>query len=230
MRARVRVECKYRPTDNARSILSPIPRLACSNHSTARRSLRWRYFQSRSHGIEERLEIGAKTPRSTWVCVCVASYPEGRKEGSKTWLTVDHRSHQDTSSLPPSLFLSLRFTDRGTPPPSIILLSRETPLSLSLSLILSWRGLVEKKRFPSRLERNYGAGTARSKEKQRGGKIQLRSKRAPKDRTRRKFFHSFSFPFVRVGPATSSLLPQSRAHVCSLGFLIKRREKKRRPV
>lgn len=65
-------------------------------------------------------------------CVCVASYPEGRKEGSKTWLTVDHRSHQDTSSLPPSLFLSLRFTDRGTPPPSIILLSRETPLSLSL--------------------------------------------------------------------------------------------------
>lgn len=133
MRARVRVECKYRPTDNARSILSPIPRLACSNHSTARRSLRWRYFQSRSHGIEERLEIGAKTRRSTWVCVCVASYPEGRKEGSKTWLTVDHRSHQDTSSLPPSLFLSLRFTDRGTPPPSIILLSRETPLSLSLS-------------------------------------------------------------------------------------------------
>lgn len=127
------MECKYRPTDNARSILSPIPRLACSNHSTARRSLRWRYFQSRSHGIEERLEIGAKTPRSTWVCVCVASYPEGRKEGSKTWLTVDHRSHQDTSSLPPSLFLSLRFTDRGTPPPSIILLSRETPLSFSLS-------------------------------------------------------------------------------------------------
>lgn len=127
------MECKYRPTDNARSILSPIPHLACSNHSTARRSLRWRYFQSRSHGIEERLEIGAKTPRSTWVCVCVASYPEGRKEGSKTWLTVDHRSHQDTSSLPPSLFLSLRFTDRGTPPPSIILLSRETPLSLSLS-------------------------------------------------------------------------------------------------
>lgn len=127
------MECKYRPTDNARSILSPIPHLACSNHSTARRSLCWRYFQSRSHGIEERLEIGAKTPRSTWVCVCVASYPEGRKEGSKTWLTVDHRSHQDTSSLPPSLFLSLRFTDRGTPPPSIILLSRETPLSLSLS-------------------------------------------------------------------------------------------------
>lgn len=132
------MECKYRPTDNARSILSPIPHLACSNHSTARRSLRWRYFQSRSHGIEERLEIGAKTPRSTcgWVCVCVCALPrtrkEGRKEGSKTWLTVDHRSHQDTSSLPPSLFLSLRFTDRGTPPPSIILLERETPLSLSL--------------------------------------------------------------------------------------------------
>lgn len=164
------------------------------------------------------------------VCALPRTRKEGRKEGSKTWLTVDHRSHQDTSSLPPSLFLSLRFTDRGTPPPSIILLSRETPLSLSLSLILSWRGLVEKKRFPSRLERNYGAGTARSKEKQRGGKIQLRSKRASKDRTRRKFFHSFSFPFVRVGPATSSLLPQSRAHVCSLGFLIKRREKKRRPV
>lgn len=164
------------------------------------------------------------------VCALPRTRKEGRKEGSKTWLTVDHRSHQDTSSLPPSLFLSLRFTDRGTPPPSIILLSRETPLSLSLSLILSWRSLVEKKRFPSRLERNYGAGTARSKEKQRGGKIQLRSKRASKDRTRRKFFHSFSFPFVRVGPATSSLLPQSRAHVCSLGFLIKRREKKRRPV
>lgn len=161
--------------------------------------------------------------------MCVASYPEGRKEGSKTWLTVDHRSHQDTSSLPPPFFC-LSVSPTGGLPLRVLSFSREKPPSLSLSLILSWRGLVEKKRFPSRLERNYGAGTARSKEKQRGGKIQLRSKRAPKDRTRRKFFHSFSFPFVRVGPATSSLLPQSRAHVCSLGFLIKRREKKRRPV
>lgn len=128
------MECKYRPTDNARSILSPIPRLACSNHSTARRSLRWRYFQSRSHGIEERLEIGAKTPRSTWVCVCVASYPEGRKEGSKTWLTVDHRSHQDTSSLPPPFFC-LSVSPTGGLPLRVLSFSREKPPSLSLSLL-----------------------------------------------------------------------------------------------
>lgn len=188
--------CLFKPLDR-----SPFPTLALLPIEES-----WNRGTARNWSENSTIYVG--------VCALPRTRKEGRKEGSKTWLTVDHRSHQDTSSLPPSLFLSLRFTDRGTPPPSIILLSRETPLSLSL--ILSWRGLVEKKRFPSRLERNYGAGTARSKEKQRGGKIQLRSKRAPKDRTRRKFFHSFSFPFVRVGPATSSLLPQSRAHVCSV--------------
>lgn len=129
------MECKYRPTDNARSILSPAYRILPVQTT---RPLAVPYVGVTSNRGVMESRNGSKLERKLHDlrgCVCVASYPEGRKEGSKTWLTVDHRSHQDTSSLPPSLFLSLRFTDRGTPPPSIILLSRETPLSLSLSLL-----------------------------------------------------------------------------------------------
>lgn len=87
--------------------------------------------------MEERLEIGAKTrvgPDDIYVCTRVCWLVPGRKEGSKTWLTVDRRSHQDTS---PFLFLSLRFIETRR---TIILffLSRERETSLSLSLILSW--------------------------------------------------------------------------------------------
>lgn len=127
------MECKYRPTDNARSILSPAYRILPVQTT---RPLAVPYVGVTSNRGVMESRNGSKLERKLHDlrgCVCVASYPEGRKEGSKTWLTVDHRSHQDTSSLPPSLFLSLRFTDRGTPPPSIILLSRETPLSLSFS-------------------------------------------------------------------------------------------------
>lgn len=142
---------------------------------------------------------------------------------------MDRRSHQDTS---PFLFLSLRFIETRR---TIILffLSRERETSLSLSL--SYPVLVEKKRFPSRLERNYGAGTVeRGEEKQRVerrvGKIQQRIGLAT--RPNRRIERDESFSSLSLCPSwtsssSSSLLPP---HVCSLGFLIKCRGKKRRPV
>lgn len=107
--------CLFKPLDR-----SPFPTLALLPIEES-----WNRGTARNWSENSTIYVG--------VCALPRTRKEGRKEGSKTWLTVDHRSHQDTSSLPPSLFLSLRFTDRGTPPPSIILLSRETPLSLSLS-------------------------------------------------------------------------------------------------
>lgn len=106
--------CLFKPLDR-----SPFPTLALLPIEES-----WNRGTARNWSENSTIYVG--------VCALPRTRKEGRKEGSKTWLTVDHRSHQDTSSLPPSLFLSLRFTDRGTPPPSIILLSRETPLSLSL--------------------------------------------------------------------------------------------------
>lgn len=84
------------------------------------------------------------------VCVCALSRTrkEGRKEGSKTWLTGDHRSRQDTFPPPPPPFFSVspfyREEDSSIRSPLRLLLSFFSPLS-SVHLARP----VEKKRFPS---------------------------------------------------------------------------------
>lgn len=130
------------------------------------------------------------------VCVrwLVPGRKEGRKEVSKTWLTVDRRSHQDTS---PFLFLSLRFIETRR---TIILffLSRERETSLSLSLLSCPGG---EKAFSIAVgtklwSRNCGARRGKTKSGEEGRKNPAADRAGysskPKDRTRRKFFLSFS--------------------------------------
>ena len=158
--------------------------------------------------------------------VCVRWLVPGRKEGSKTWLTVDRRSHQDTS---PFLFLSLRFIETRR---TIILffLSRERETSLSLSLLSCPGG---EKAFSIAVgtklwSRNCGARRGKTKSGEESRKNPAADRARPNRRIERdESFSSLSLCPSWTSSSSSSLLPP---HVCSLGFLIKCRGKKRRPV
>lgn len=119
------------------------------------------YGVTSNRGVMEELEIGAKN-FIHGVRVCVASYPEGRKEGSKTWLTGDHRSRQDTfpPPLPPFFSVSPFYREEDSSIRSPLRLLLSFFLSLSLCYPLStWQDRWRKSVFHPRLERNYGAGT-----------------------------------------------------------------------
>lgn len=146
--------------------------------------------------MERKLEPAPMISTCARVCVrwLVPGRKEGRKEVSKTWLTVDRRSHQDTS---PFLFLSLRFIETRR---TIILffLSRERETSLSLSLLSCPGG---EKAFSIAVgtklwSRNCGARRGKTKSGEEGRKNPAADRAGysskPKDRTRRKFFLSFS--------------------------------------
>lgn len=118
------------------------------------------YGVTSNRGVMEELEIGAKNSIHG-VRVCVASYPEGRKEGSKTWLNGGppfSPRYVPSSSSP--FFFCLSVLSRGglvdsLPPSTIIIL---LPLSLRYPLS-TWQDRWRKSVFHPRLERNYGAGT-----------------------------------------------------------------------
>lgn len=131
------------------------------------------------------------------VCVrwLVPGRKEGRKEVSKTWLTVDRRSHQDTSSLP--FFVSPFYRDSSNYYP-FLPLARKRDLSLSLSLLSCPGG---EKAFSIAVgtklwSRNCGARRGKTKSGEEGRKNPAADRAGysskPKDRTRRKFFLSFS--------------------------------------